>query len=149
MSAAHRRRELAAVSAGLEQWLRQRPHYAQARIVQIERPAGAGLSNETFLFDCEIGDRREALVMQIGPAAAGLFRDYDLGVMARVQQQLRNVSSVPVADIKWYEPDASLLGAPFYVMAKVAGRVPSDNPAYHASGWFAESSAPAQSAASG
>ena len=48
--------------------------------------------------------------MQVRPAAGGLLRGYDLGVMARV------------------------LGSPFYVMERVRGQVPSDNPSHHSGG---------------
>ena len=79
------RRDLDAVGQALVAWLCQRPGYAGALVHGLTRPDGAGLSNETYLFECQLGRRREALVMQVGPAAGGLFRDYDLGVMARVQ----------------------------------------------------------------
>ncbi len=104
------RRDLDAVGQALVAWLCQRPGYAGALVHGLTRPAGAGLSNETYLFECQVGRRREALVMQVGPAAGGLLRDYDLGVMARV------------------------LGSPFYVMERVRGQVPSDNPSYHSGG---------------
>jgi aminoglycoside phosphotransferase (APT) family kinase protein len=40
---------------------------------------------------------------------------------------------------RWLEAgDATVLGAPFYVMDQVPGRVPPDNPPYHVSGWVTE-----------
>ena len=138
------RRDLDAVGQALVAWLCQRPGYAGALVHGLTRPDGAGLSNETYLFECQLGRRREALVMQVGPAAGGLFRDYDLGVMARVQQRVAATSSVPVAKVRWFEPDASVLGSPFYVMQRVRGQVPSDNPSYHSGGWLAELPAAAQ-----
>ena len=83
------RRQTSAVTAGLQQWIRSRSGYADAIISGVEKPAGAGLSNETFLFECVTADRHEALVMQVGPAGHGLFRDYDLSVMARALSRLR------------------------------------------------------------
>jgi aminoglycoside phosphotransferase (APT) family kinase protein len=38
--------------------------------------------------------------------------------------------------VRWYEQDASVLGAPFFVMDEVVGRVPPDNPPYHMAGWL-------------
>jgi len=119
-------------------WLRARAGYEQAQIAGLSRPAGAGLSNETWLFDCMSAAGTEALVLQVGPAGQGLFRDYDLAVMARVQQQLAAVSTVPVPTVRWFEPNASVLGAAFYVMNRVSGQVPGDNPTYHQSGWFSD-----------
>jgi aminoglycoside phosphotransferase (APT) family kinase protein len=36
------------------------------------------------------------------------------------------------------EPDPALLGAPFFVMERVDGRIPPDNPTYHSEGWMKE-----------
>jgi aminoglycoside phosphotransferase (APT) family kinase protein len=38
--------------------------------------------------------------------------------------------------VRWYEQDPSVLGAPFFVMDEVHGRVPPDNPPYHMAGWL-------------
>ena len=40
-------------------------------------------------------------------------------------------TGVPVPQMFWFEPDPTLLGAPFYVMERVDGRIPTDNPPYH------------------
>jgi len=130
----------------LTDWLRGRPGYAQARITELARPEGAGLSNETWLFGCECGGRHEPLVLQVGPAGGGLFRDYDLIAMARVQRRLGELGGVPVARVRWDEPDPTVLGAPFYVMDHMAGCVPTDNPSYHDGGWFAALPGDAQAA---
>ena len=34
------------------------------------------------------------------------------------------------------ETDPAALGAPFFLMERVAGRVPNENPLYHLEGWF-------------
>ena len=138
------RRDLDTVAQALGRWLAQRPGYGGAIIHSLFRPEGAGLSNETYLIECQLGRRREALIMQIGPAGGGLFRDYDLGVMARVQQRVAEVSSVPVAKVRWFEADENVLGSPFYVMDRARGQVPSDHPSYHSGGWLAELPAAAQ-----
>lgn len=141
------RRDLAQVQCALGVWLAARPGYANAEIRGLTRPSGAGLSNETYLFDCVVGPRCEALVMQVGPAGPGLFRDYDLGTMARIQQRLAAVTTIPIARVRWCESDTALLGAPFYVMDKVEGSVPSDNPSYHGSGFLGEMTPDDQAAA--
>lgn len=132
------RRDPALVAAALETWLPAHCDDPRARVLRIERPSGAGLSNETFLVDITSELGQESLVLQVGPAGNGLFKEYDLVTMARVQQQLAAVSDVPVAPVRWVEIGSQLLGSPFYLMSRVPGRVPSDNPAYHAAGWFAE-----------
>jgi len=132
------RRDIIEVQRALGIWLATRPGYAGAEVRGLTRPSGAGLSNETYLFECHLGPRCESLVMQVGPAGAGLFRDYDLVTMARIQQRIGAVTTIPVARVRWVEPDATLLGAPFYVMDKVDGRVPSDNPSYHGGGFLGD-----------
>lgn len=141
------RRDVATVARRLTAWMRGLPGYAGATVTRAARPAGAGLSNETFLLDCDNGGRGEALVVQAGPVGEGLFRDYDLGVMARVQARLGELGRVPVAEILAFEADPAVLGAPFYLMRRVAGQVPGDNPSYHAEGWFKEAGAARQVAA--
>ena len=45
-------------------------------------------------------------------------------------------SEVPVPTTRWYEPDPGALGAPFFVMDRVTGRVPADIPPYVMDGWL-------------
>jgi aminoglycoside phosphotransferase (APT) family kinase protein len=45
-------------------------------------------------------------------------------------------SDVPVPRMRWFEEDRSLFDSPFYVMDRVAGEIPTDNPPYHAEGWL-------------
>jgi aminoglycoside phosphotransferase (APT) family kinase protein len=48
-------------------------------------------------------------------------------------------TGVPVPRVHWLEAeDASVVGAPFYVMGRIAGRVPSDRPPYPLDGWVKE-----------
>jgi aminoglycoside phosphotransferase (APT) family kinase protein len=49
---------------------------------------------------------------------------------------LEDKSPVPVPHVRWFEPDAAVLGAPFFVMDFVDGLVPPDNPPYHVAGWL-------------
>jgi aminoglycoside phosphotransferase (APT) family kinase protein len=47
-------------------------------------------------------------------------------------------STVPLAPLVGYEPDATLLGAPFFVMGFVDGVVPIENPLYTTQGFFVD-----------
>jgi len=47
-------------------------------------------------------------------------------------------SSVKVPHIDFAESDPAILGAPFFLMDRIDGRVPSDFPSYHAQGWLAD-----------
>ena len=126
----------------LAEWLHGKlPRATELVVSPLAGPAATGFSNDTLLFDLESVEdgRREhrALVARIEPTGFGIFSSYDLTVQYRVMAALRG-TGVPVPQMFWFEPDATLLGAPFYVMERVSGRIPNDNPPYHAGGWMTE-----------
>ena len=43
---------------------------------------------------------------------------------------------MPVPAVRWIEPDPDVLGAPFFVMQRIAGRVPMGKPSIHTAGWL-------------
>ena len=66
-----------------------------------------------------------------------MFPTYDVGAQAETLRRLEH-TPVPVPTVRWSEPDESVLGVPFYIMARIEGRIPSDNPPMHDEGWIAE-----------
>jgi aminoglycoside phosphotransferase (APT) family kinase protein len=77
-------------------------------------------------------------VVRIQPTGFQVFPEYDMGLQFRTLQILGG-TDVPVPRVWWLEEaERDLLGAPFYVMSQVAGRVPPDNPPYHSQGWVTE-----------
>jgi aminoglycoside phosphotransferase (APT) family kinase protein len=49
------------------------------------------------------------------------------------------LTSVPVPVVRWLEADTSLLGTPFFVMDRISGSAPPDNPPYTFGGnWLSE-----------
>ena len=124
------------------EWLHGKlPRATELVVSELSGPAATGFSNDTLLFDLESVEdgRRElrALVARIQPTGFGVFPTYDLRLQYRVMAALRG-TDVPVPQMLWFEPDESLLGAPFYVMERVDGRIPTDNPPYHVGGWITE-----------
>lgn len=117
------------------------PERRDLRIQGLSAPAEAGASNETFLFDLESaganGTQRESLVVRLKPRGMTLFPTYDLALQCRIMRALAG-TAVPVPHVRWLEPDVALLGVPFYVMDRVPGRVPTDNPPLHMAGWVTE-----------
>lgn len=136
-------RDLEADAPKFESWLRRRlPGARDLRMSPLVAPQSSGFSNETLLFDLawteEGTPRREALVVRIQPTGYRVFPDYDLGLQFRTMQLLSR-TDVPVPKVFWLEEeDTEVFGAPFYVMGQVRGRVPSDQPPYHAAGWMHE-----------
>lgn len=124
-------------------WLDGRiPGASDLSIESMEAPSGSGFSNDTLLL--ELGLRRngrrerEGLVVRIQPTGFQVFPEYDMQQQFRTLQIL-STTQIPVPRPLWLETrHDEVLGAPFYVMSRVSGRAPTDNPPYHREGWMAE-----------
>ena len=82
------------------------------------------------------------LVFRVQVADQQLFVAPDALRQARVMSALAGQPGVPVPGIRFTEPDPQVLGAPFYVMDRVRGRVPGDVPSWHRKGWTVELTPP-------
>jgi aminoglycoside phosphotransferase (APT) family kinase protein len=117
----------------LTRWLsRQLPG---VRIPMLETPKTTGFSSETLIFDAEWGDRREAFVARVAPVQFQIFPEPRFAEQYRLMRILDERTDIPVPPIRWYEPSAEPLGAPFFVMGRIDGDVPTDMPPYHQDGW--------------
>jgi len=130
-------------SQRLVTWLAARmPGASELRIENLTPPAGTGFSNDTLLFDlvwCEAGvDRCQSFVVRIQPSGYAIFPEYDLERQYSVMRILGSHSDIPVPKVFGYESAGAWFGAPFYLMSKVEGRIPTDNPPYHVGGWVTE-----------
>jgi aminoglycoside phosphotransferase (APT) family kinase protein len=137
------RRDLDETRGSLRDWLRAKLPRAHDLVVSpLTGPAATGFSSDTLLFDLEYaenGQRRErALVCRAEPTAGfPIFPRHDVAQQYHIMAALKR-STVPVPEMLWLEPDAGVLGSPFFVMERVEGRIPNDNPPYHAAGWVTE-----------
>jgi aminoglycoside phosphotransferase (APT) family kinase protein len=136
------RRDLDDTRKRLHEWLRGRlPGARGIELSPLTGPAATGFSNDTLLFDLawtEGGRRAQrSLVCRVQPTGLGVFPRYDVAQQYRVMDALR-ATAVPVPAMLWLEPDAGPLGSPFYVMERIDGRIPTDNPPYHGGGWVTE-----------
>lgn len=126
------------VRAALLRWLHARgDEFAGVTIASMEVPGETGMSNITVLLDLQTpaGALRQ-YVLRIAPQAASLFRDYDLASQYQIMAALAQQGGVPVPRLAGLEIDAAVLGSPFYLMARVPGRIPPDIPPYHLDGWI-------------
>lgn len=126
-------RQPAELVRGLQDWLRVR--HPDAEITELHRSTDTGMSSDTVLFDASWSDdgpagglRRERLVARLAPFPQDvpIFPAYDLERQFRLITTIGERTSVPVPSGLWYEPDPSVLGTEFFVMAHVDGQVPPD-----------------------
>ena len=127
----------------LERWLAARlPAAENLRVGEITAPGLTGFSSETMLVDAtwtEAGVAKgERWVVRSRPTEHPVFPEYDLHAQVRCLEIVAEVSDVPVPHVRWWEPDAEVIGEPFYVMDRVEGEVPSDSPPYTVMGFLAD-----------
>ncbi|TAL03055.1 MAG: phosphotransferase family protein [Rhodospirillaceae bacterium] len=143
-------RDLPTLAAQLSAWLSTKlPDAQHIQVENLAYPSGAGQSHETILFDAtwSVHGRRHAqgYVVRIKPSRHTMFPDNLFDEQYRLMQVLHDIGQVRIARPMWFETNASILGAPFFVMEKVHGRVPVSVPPYAQVGWVAEAT-PAQRA---
>jgi aminoglycoside phosphotransferase (APT) family kinase protein len=131
-------------------WLRQRLPDRSAEVTAVEAPATNGMSSETLLVEAAWADETGAvtprrLVARVAPDTGDVpvFPHYDLAGQFAVLDLVGTHSTVPVPATRWLEDDPSVLGAAFFVMDHVTGRVPPDVMPYTFEGWLLEAT-PAQ-----
>ena len=118
----------------MAEWLRDK--VGDVEVSQLAIPAGTGYSNETLLFDA--GDA--GYVLRVKPTGYQLFLETDFERQFDVMKLVSETTDVPMPTMLWFEEDASWLGAPFFVMSKVAGVIPSDDPCYNTAGFLFDAS---------
>lgn len=129
------------VARRLERWLAGRLGPRSAPRVTIAPVSGSsGISSETLLFDLQWNDagaaRAERLVARMEPDDPfPVFPSYDMGLQFRCLELVGTDTDVPVPPPRWLESEGTVLGTPFFVMARVFGRVPADLPPYTFEGW--------------
>lgn len=136
-------RDLAVLAATLANWLAPRmPEASHIRLANLSYPLGAGMSHETILFDASwqegAAERRQGMVVRIKPMRDTVYPDDLFVPQYRLIQLMYEQGQVRVAKPLWFEEDAAILGAPFFVMEKVAGRVAVSYPPYSREGWMVE-----------
>jgi aminoglycoside phosphotransferase (APT) family kinase protein len=143
-------RELSTTAVTLAGWLQRRmPGAEQLGVDNLTYPQGAGRSHETILFDVQWREdgrpRTRSCVVRIKPVRHTVFPDDLFDQQYKVMCLMRDLGRVRVAPPLWFEADPSILGAPFFVMERVRGRVAVSFPPYAETGWVREAT-PAQRA---
>ena len=122
------------LAGALAAWLGERIGADDVTVSGFARPA-AGQSSDNVLFDALANGRVEHLVLRRQTEGTTIFRDPDVCREARVLQGL-SAADMRVPKVRWIEPSSAVLGAPFFVMDRVQGRVPLGKPSIHTAGWL-------------
>ena len=75
-----------------------------------------------------------------------VFPTYDLAAQVRAMRLVGERTAVPVPAVRWVEDSPDVLGARFFVMDRVDGRVPPDVMPYPMGSWLSEASEEDQAA---
>jgi aminoglycoside phosphotransferase (APT) family kinase protein len=143
MAFADEERDLEKTAEDIKGWLAPKLGLpaSEVEIKDLDAPLSTGFSSDTLLFDLvymnDGAKHSEGLVARLEPEEYVMFPYYDVAAQAKAMQLLEH-TDVPVPVVRWFEADKSVLGVPFYVMNRVEGRIPSDNPPMHEDGWIAE-----------
>lgn len=133
--------DMADLTGRLGGWLSGRLADGRAVAIRDATEPAQGFSSRTILFTACWDDGGRAVERRL---VARLQRDVTVPMLAdvfhqcRVMRAVTAVSDVRVPRIDFAETDPAVLGAPFFLMDRIDGRVPPDFPSYHAQGWFAE-----------
>jgi aminoglycoside phosphotransferase (APT) family kinase protein len=126
----------------LRDWLASKlPYLADLEITNYASP-GAGKSAETILIDLQgLADGMPTmmnLVLRRQFEGMDYFLNSDLRWQYQVLQTMARFPKVPVPYVVGIEMDRAVLGAPFFVMQRVEGRVLLQRPNYNVSGWLVD-----------
>jgi aminoglycoside phosphotransferase (APT) family kinase protein len=127
----------------LEAWLpSQLPHVTGVKIERVQTPATNGFSTETLMFEARWQadgeqEQHERLVAKVAPTGFQIFPEPRFAEQFRLLKVLAG-TQIAVPPVHWYEPDPAIRGAPFYVMSRIDGDVPTDMPPYHTDGWLTQ-----------
>jgi aminoglycoside phosphotransferase (APT) family kinase protein len=111
----------------LRSWFAERLDDPELGISELQQH-NEGFSWETYTLAAAWHDaatgapRREGFAVRVQPLD-GMLGPYDVEAQYRVHEALA-ASGLPVPRARWIEPDPAPLGAPFYVVDRIAGRVP-------------------------
>jgi aminoglycoside phosphotransferase (APT) family kinase protein len=136
-------RDLAPYFGAMSQWVSRRLGQDEPVLMTNLEPTPAsanGMVGESFILEVVHGrgKRKQRYLLKRKPTQHIYFPDHDFEAEFRVQEAIAKIALAPVACIRGYESDTSILGSPFYLIDFVAGRPVPDRPDYYVEGWLAE-----------
>lgn len=130
--------DLERVKEAILPWLHNKLPVAEViELPPLSAAVGGGSSRTLFLSPViQQGTERrtEEWVLRIQATDHQVYQDPSVERQYRIMEVLARCSEVPVPEVLWFESDSQILGAPFFVMKRVAGAVPQAF--YHNEGLF-------------
>jgi len=106
--------------------------------LHLTTPSAGGWSNDTWIVSTGSA-RTPRVVARIQPDRSSMFPRYDLERQVRCLHALGRQPDVPTPALLDTDLEGTWLGRPAFVMAHVAGRLPSDDtPTFAEAGWLVE-----------
>lgn len=136
---AHAQRDPETTKKQLAEWLATRDGVDDPEVLYVDIPTTTGWSNETLLFTARWDGTEHHLVARVEPTAHTVFLEANFESQYRVMKALAEGTDVPMPALHWFEPDRAWLGGAFWIMDRVDGDVPQDNPPYTMDGWVLQS----------
>jgi aminoglycoside phosphotransferase (APT) family kinase protein len=136
-------RDLAQYFGAVSQWISRRLGQHEPVVMTALEPTPAsanGFAGESFILEVVRGrgNRKQRYLLKRKPTQHVYFPDHDFEAEFRTQEAIAKTALAPVACVRGYESDTSILGSPFYLIDFVAGRPVPDRPLYYIDGWLAE-----------
>jgi len=124
----------------LVRWFQNRLRRSVSRVTLLDGPATSGFSSETLFARAEFDDGEAPLsrdvAIRVENPEPGLFLHGNFQLQWRMIDSMASHTNIPVPAPIGYEPDPSILGTPFSVVSKIAGRVAPQIPNYNLAGWI-------------
>jgi aminoglycoside phosphotransferase (APT) family kinase protein len=141
-------RNIPGLTAALQQWLETQPALpGKPTVTGVRAPEGNGLSSTSVLFDVSFAGEDSvsvgSYVARMAPedSALPVFPRYDLPGQYELISRVAAACSIPLPRLRWNVPDGGPIGSSFFVMDRIDGRIPLDNPPYVFGGWVLEATA--------
>lgn len=109
--------------ANLAEWLSERLGGEATISDLIHHAEGFSWQTYTLTVTVSASGTRHGYALRCEPPD-GVLAPYDLAGQYALHRELLEHRIAPVPELFWLEPDASIIGMPFYVMARAQGRVP-------------------------
>jgi aminoglycoside phosphotransferase (APT) family kinase protein len=134
-----------ALRSALEGWAGRNMPSGGVRITDVARAEG-GRSSETWLVDALIGPAAVAArwVLRVEPRGHQIYENPSVERQFRMIRALSEQGGLPAPAAIAFEPDPTLLGAPFFLMERAEGEAPPGD--YHNSGVLAQAGPAAREA---